>query len=151
MENYYKVLGLARTANDEDIKKAYLRMIKIYHPDVYEGDKHIAEEMTANINYAYDFLTDKDKKRQLDDFLLQQEKLQKQHKESKIEQQKNKPKSKSLFKKKTVINDNKIKQKVKDKIVKNKLTDDNKMKLNLAIFAMFIALILLVTILIIII
>lgn len=56
MENYYEILGVSQTATDDQIKKAYLKQIKIYHPDVYEGDKTFAEEKTRQITEAYTVL-----------------------------------------------------------------------------------------------
>lgn len=56
MENYYEILGVSQSATDDQIKKAYLKQIKIYHPDVYQGEKVFAEERTRQITEAYTVL-----------------------------------------------------------------------------------------------
>ena len=57
MKDPYEVLGVPRDASDEDIKKAYRRLAKQYHPDVNPGDKQ-AEEKMKEINAAYDAIKD---------------------------------------------------------------------------------------------
>ena len=53
MRDPYEVLGVSRDASDEDVKKAYRKLAKQYHPDVNPGDK-TAEEKMKEINAAYD-------------------------------------------------------------------------------------------------
>ena len=53
MRDPYEVLGVSRDASDDDIKKAYRKLAKQYHPDVNPGDK-TAEEKMKEINAAYD-------------------------------------------------------------------------------------------------
>lgn len=53
MEDPYKVLGLERGASDEEVKKAYRRLAKKYHPDANPGDQAAAEKM-QQINAAYE-------------------------------------------------------------------------------------------------
>ena len=65
MENYYDLLGVAKTANEAEIKKAYRKLAMQYHPDRNPGDKS-AEEKFKKINEAYAVLSDADKKRQYD-------------------------------------------------------------------------------------
>ena len=43
MKNYYEELGVASNADIAEIKKAYLALLKKYHPDLYKGDKNYAE------------------------------------------------------------------------------------------------------------
>ena len=54
MKDYYKILGVSRTASDEEIKKAYKKMSMKYHPDRPAGD----EEKFKDINKAYEILSD---------------------------------------------------------------------------------------------
>ncbi len=51
----YKVLGVPPTASDEEVQKAYRKLIKKYHPDVNPGDE-TAERKTREINAAYDMI-----------------------------------------------------------------------------------------------
>ena len=60
--NYYKLLGISIFAGEKEIRNAYLHKIKQYHPDTYKGNKREAENITAELNLAYDILKDKDKK-----------------------------------------------------------------------------------------
>ena len=60
-EDYYKVLGVKRDAKPEEIKKAYRRMARKYHPDVNPGDKS-AEERFKLITEAHDVLSDPKKR-----------------------------------------------------------------------------------------
>lgn len=55
--NYYDILGVNKTASQEEIKEAYKKLIKKYHPDLYQGDKSFAEKKTKDINVAYDILS----------------------------------------------------------------------------------------------
>lgn len=59
--NYYDVLGVSRTATGDEIKKAFRRLARQYHPDVNQGDKS-AEEKFKDINEAYDVLSDEEKR-----------------------------------------------------------------------------------------
>lgn len=63
--DYYKILGVARTATEKEIKQAYRKLARQYHPDVNPGD-HAAQEKFKDINEAYEVLSDPEKKKKYD-------------------------------------------------------------------------------------
>ena len=63
--DYYKVLGVGKNASDEEIKKAYRKLARQYHPDTNQGDKK-AEERFKEISQAHDVLSDPDKRKAYD-------------------------------------------------------------------------------------
>lgn len=65
--DYYEVLGVSKTASDSEIKSAYRKLAKKYHPDMNPGDKE-AEEKFKEASEAYAILSDADKRRQYDQF-----------------------------------------------------------------------------------
>ena len=65
MEDLYKILGVEKTASQDEIKKAFRKMAMKYHPDKNPGDK-VAEENFKKLNAAYSVLGDEDKRRQYD-------------------------------------------------------------------------------------
>lgn len=65
--DYYEVLGISKTAADDEIKKAYRQLAKKYHPDMNPGDKS-AEAKFKEASEAYAVLSDADKRRQYDQF-----------------------------------------------------------------------------------
>lgn len=65
--DYYSALGIEKNASQDDIKKAYRKLAKKYHPDVNPGDKK-AEEKFKEINEAYEVLSDPDKRKKYDNF-----------------------------------------------------------------------------------
>jgi DnaJ-class molecular chaperone len=67
MKDYYKVLGVARGASADELKKAYRRLAKQYHPDVNKGDKN-AEERFKEISEAYNVLSDPEQRKKYDLF-----------------------------------------------------------------------------------
>lgn len=58
MINYYKELGVKKDASLQEIKSAYLKQLKKYHPDIYDGDEVFAQEKTAILNECYNTLKD---------------------------------------------------------------------------------------------
>lgn len=65
--DFYEVLGLQKGASDADIKKAFRKKAKEYHPDLHPGDKE-AEKAFKEVNEAYEVLSDADKKARYDQF-----------------------------------------------------------------------------------
>lgn len=65
--DYYEVLGISKGASDDEIKKAYRKMAKKYHPDANPNNKE-AEQKFKEVNEAYGVLSDAQKKAQYDQF-----------------------------------------------------------------------------------
>lgn len=65
-EDFYKVLGVSRNASDEEIKKAYRKLAKKYHPDMNPGNK-AAEQKFQDISEAYSVLGDEKKRKIYDE------------------------------------------------------------------------------------
>src|SRR3982074_2286512 len=64
-KDYYEVLGVPRTATEDEIRKEYRKLARKYHPDVNPGDNS-AEEKFKEINEAYEVLSDADKRKRYD-------------------------------------------------------------------------------------
>ena len=65
--DYYEVLGVGRNASAAEIKKAYRKLAKKYHPDTNPNDKQ-AEEKFKEVSEAYDVLGDEEKRKMYDQF-----------------------------------------------------------------------------------
>jgi molecular chaperone DnaJ len=64
--DYYEVLGVSKTASKSEIKSAYRKLAKKFHPDVYDGDTKEAEDKFKEISEAYEVLADDEKRANYD-------------------------------------------------------------------------------------
>ena len=71
MKNYYHILGLTLESNPDSelISQCHKALIKIFHPDVFKGDKKLGEKKVREINEAYEVLRDKKKRKKYDEDL----------------------------------------------------------------------------------
>ena len=65
--DYYEVLGVSKGSSEDEIKKAYRKAAKQYHPDLHPGDKE-AEQKFKEVNEAYEVLSDSEKRARYDQF-----------------------------------------------------------------------------------
>lgn len=60
--DYYQVLGVGKNASADEVKKAYKKQARLWHPDKHPNDKDAAEGKFKQIAEAYDVLSDNDKR-----------------------------------------------------------------------------------------
>ena len=65
-EDPYKVLGVAREASEDEIRRAYRKLAKELHPDLNPGDRGEAEERFKRVSAAYEIIGDAEKRKQYD-------------------------------------------------------------------------------------
>lgn len=66
-KDYYEILGVSKDADEKEIKSAYRKLAKKYHPDLHQGDDAAAEKF-KEVSEAYEVLSDKDKRNKYDKF-----------------------------------------------------------------------------------
>ena len=67
-KDYFKILGVSRNATDKEIKSAFRKLAREFHPDLHPYDER-AEAKFKEINEAYEILSDKDKKNSYEQYL----------------------------------------------------------------------------------
>ena len=67
-KDYYEILGVSKTATDDELKKAYRKMAKKYHPDANPDNKEAAEAKFKEVNEAYEVLSNPQKRKMYDQF-----------------------------------------------------------------------------------
>ena len=66
-KDYYKILGVSKSANDKDIKAAYRKLARKWHPDVNPQNRAEAERKFKEINEANEVLSDAEKRKKYDE------------------------------------------------------------------------------------
>lgn len=66
MQTHYEILGISKTANDAEIKKAFRNQIKAYHPDINTIDKETSIQRITEITKAYEVLINHESRKEYD-------------------------------------------------------------------------------------
>lgn len=69
METYYDILQVKPDATFVQIKKSFISLVSMYHPDIYHGDKDFAQKLTAQLTEAYTVLKNNDTRKAYDESL----------------------------------------------------------------------------------
>ena len=72
MRNLYEILGVAQSASDTEIKSAFRKLARKYHPDLNKDNKEAAEKF-KEVNAAYEILGDKEKRQKYDNKEIDEE------------------------------------------------------------------------------
>jgi curved DNA-binding protein len=68
MRDYYEILGVPRNATEKELKEAYRRLVRKYHPDLNPNNREEAEKIFREINEAYEVLSDPEKRKLYDKY-----------------------------------------------------------------------------------
>jgi curved DNA-binding protein CbpA len=88
-KGYYAILGVSEQAKYYEIKAAYRRLVKNYHPDVSHGDSHKSfskEDMIRKINAAYEVLSDKEKRNEYDREVVHNDRIENNSNDNDLQQ-----------------------------------------------------------------
>jgi DnaJ-class molecular chaperone len=115
-KNYYEILGVSQSADLDEIKLAYRRLASKFHPDKYQGDKKVADEIMKQINVAYNTISDPLNKPRYDDWLRTNSQKSSESSSSQEQKKSEEPKQPKQRKTKSKTESAKYQQKRKTKL-----------------------------------